>query len=399
MKLSSFILTSEFDKIIGAYLGNSELEKLKFRVNSLPFGKSQNYNQNTINRTKLDLILTFIKRQLKERLYIELLFELGKYYLNHGELQAASDLLHKSLKENSIKISASLKGNIYLKLAEVYTVQADWDDVNEYLKLARKLFNECNDKKGIADVQNFIGTVNAEKGNINSAKKEFEKALANIGNTKANAQKSKLYNNLATIQNQLGEFEKAKELYEKALKYFDDAVDVKSIAEVKHNLGMVGLRMGDLTNAVHYFRESIKLSEKNRIHPILGISYLGLAEVFIAQSKLVEAEKYVEKALTESTKINDRLTIADSYKLNGILLREKGEYDSAEFMFLTSYRMNDELSNELNLAETAVELALLYKKQNKEELVYKYYDEAELYYKKNRCFRDINRMKTLLNIN
>ena len=108
------------------------------------------------------------------------------------------------------------------------------------------------------------------------------------------------------------------------------------------------------------------------------------------------AETFAKKALEISNKINDKLTVADSYKIKGIIHRNKNNYESAENYLLTSMRINDELGNKLNQAESAYELGILYKEVRKNEESKKYFHEALTYFKKINAFREVKEIKNYL---
>ena len=74
-----------------------------------------------------------------------------------------------------------------------------------------------------------------------------------------------------------------------------------------------------------------------------------------------------------SYQINDTLTVADLFKINGIVNIHLGKNEVAEDMLLTSLRINNELGNKLNSAETSVELGHLYR-------IMKKYDQAKMYF-------------------
>ncbi|MGA9364587.1 MAG: tetratricopeptide repeat protein, partial [Bacteroidota bacterium] len=66
-------------------------------------------------------------------------------------------------------------------------------------------------------------------------------------------------------------------------------------------------------------------------------------------------------------KTNDRLSIADAYKVKGMILRDMKQYDLAEAHFLTSMRINEERGSLLNLGETYFELGILKRKRRQRE--------------------------------
>jgi adenylate cyclase len=92
----------------------------------------------------------------------------------------------------------------------------------------------------------------------------------------------------------------------------------------------------------------------------LGVSYLSKAYIFAIRSDFTLANAFADKAMEIAYKINDRLSVADIYKIKGIIDRNQKKYDTAESFFRTSIRINQELENILNEAETCYEFSLLY---------------------------------------
>jgi len=90
-----------------------------------------------------------------------------------------------------------------------------------------------------------------------------------------------------------------------------------------------------------------------------------------------------------SYKINDKLTIAEVYRIKGIVRRNKKDYHVAENYLFTSMRLNKEAGNQLNIAETNFELGLLFeqvKDKAKSEL---HFREALAYYRKIKAKEEI----------
>ena len=94
--------------------------------------------------------------------------------------------------------------------------------------------------------------------------------------------------------------------------------------------------------------------------------------------------------------MDDRLSVADNFKLKGIIEREKGNLVLAETHFLTSLRINEELENKLNYAETALELGILYKMMNKNSEAVHYLNASLNYYKSINHKEQISHIKSLL---
>ena len=128
----------------------------------------------------------------------------------------------------------------------------------------------------------------------------------------------------------------------------------------------------------------------------LGITYLNKALVYILQADFDLASAFNDKAMSIASKINDKLSIAEVYKIKGIISRQKNNFDSSENSLLTSYRLNKDLNNQLNLAEVACELGILFKLKGDQAKGNKYLDEALGYFIKIDSTADITYLEKLI---
>jgi tetratricopeptide (TPR) repeat protein len=76
--------------------------------------------------------------------------------------------------------------------------------------------------------------------------------------------------------------------------------------------------------------------------------------------------------------------MADIYKIQGIIERNLSNYKLSENYFLTSLRLNQDLSNSLNKAETLYELGKLYVDMNQKNMGLEVFKSSLEY------FRNIN---------
>jgi len=102
-------------------------------------------------------------------------------------------------------------------------------------------------------------------------------------------------------------------------------------------------------------------ANKAEIWQIMCISCANKAYIYCKIKDYVMANAFALKAMEIAYKINDRLSIADIYKIKGIIEKNKKNYTLSENYFNTSLRINNELENILNQAETLFEMGLLYK--------------------------------------
>ena len=108
------------------------------------------------------------------------------------------------------------------------------------------------------------------------------------------------------------------------------------------------------------------------------------------------AALFTDKALDVCNKVKDRLSVADIYKVKGIIERELGEFKKSENFLKTSLMMNIELGNKLNEAETSVELGRLYEKLKDKKKSSECFMNAIFYYRGQGSKKKIREIEQLL---
>jgi tetratricopeptide (TPR) repeat protein len=177
---------------------------------------------------------------------------------------------------------------------------------------------------------------------------------------------------------------------------FEKVGDIKRIAEIKQNLGMVYTKKKEYSAAINEFNESIELSIRSSYLQNLGIAYINKAFVYLQQGDFDFAGAFANKSMEIANKINDKLSIAEVYKIKGIISSYKNNIDASENSLLTAYRLNKDLNNQLNLAEVACELGILFKKKGEPATANKYLNEALGYFKKIDSKADISYLEKLM---
>ena len=80
------------------------------------------------------------------------------------------------------------------------------------------------------------------------------------------------------------------------------------------------------------------------------------------------ADAFSDKALELSCYINDPLTIAEVYKIKGMIQEELKNIELSIEMMENSFRINNDFDNQLNEAEANWELNRLYRKLEKPDI-------------------------------
>ncbi len=108
------------------------------------------------------------------------------------------------------------------------------------------------------------------------------------------------------------------------------------------------------------------------------------------------SKAFADKAMEICYKTNDKLSVAEIYKVEGIIKRVQKNYSLAENFLLTSMRINKEYKNELNYAETSLELGILYKQWKKFDKAKESFEQALNYFKKIRAVHEIENIEAFI---
>jgi tetratricopeptide (TPR) repeat protein len=316
----------------------------------------------------IDLLITFATDKLNNYKLIELMLYLGETCIAHGELETASQIytqiLSKTNNESQLKNIAAYS---LLALGDINSRQAKWDKSISFINQAKKYFNRQNDLKGIAKCNNMLGTIYGDRGNIQKAKECFENSLSILNPQRDTALIGMVETNIGILNNIKGDYDDSLLYYQRALIKYEQLKDALRMAQLRHNLGMLHTQKREYETALREFDRSITISIKAGFLPNLALSYLSKAYIYAKSDDLPLASAFADKSLELSRKLNDRLSIADIYKIKGIIERKLKHYKISEHYFLTSLRLNIELENILNRAETSYELGELYMEINKKD--------------------------------
>ena len=353
--------------------------------------------QKSIFKANIELLITFASEKLDSIKFIELLLYLGETCISRGELDTASQIFERTLA--SVEEFPSLE-NIaaysMLALGEVFSRQAQWEKSISNINLAKKLFNKHKDLRGIAKCNNLLGTIYGDRGNFKKARSSFENSLTFLNPRTDAALIGMVEMNLGILSNMQGKHDEALFFYQRAIIKYDKLKDMRRISQLRHNLGMLHAQKGEYEEALKEFDGSIAIAMKADYLPDLALSYLSKAFVYSQLDDFPLAIAFADKSMDICYKINDRLSIADLYKVKGIVERKLKHYDMAENYFMTSLRINSELGNPLNQAETLFELGILYIEVKMKQKAVKQLKSALSLFKKMETSFMVNKINKLL---
>ncbi len=344
-------------------------------------------------RMQVDRTITYAEKNLQKEKYLDLMLHLGKLCISHGKFNLAEEILIKTRK---LSKDDNLTANVYLSLGDLYARVTDFDKGILFTKKSQKIFDKLNDKLGIAKCENTLGTFYAELGNLPKAISLFEKSLSHLDQEKHLLMSGMLYHNIAVIYSIYKEYDVSIKFFQKALKNYEKLNVQLKIAETRHNLAMVYMDQKYFHSALNEIDKSIEISIKSGFNSLLGLSYLSKANILAELEEYHFANAFADKALELTHENDDKLTIADIYKVKGTLERHLQNYELAESYLLSSLRINKKYKNQMNIAETSLELAKVYDAIDKKTEKDIFLDVALKYYKKINAVDQVEEINNLI---
>jgi tetratricopeptide (TPR) repeat protein len=334
------------------------------------------------HRVMVDRMITHCENDLSEEKFYNLLLDLSQLMWHCGEVAFSLEIAENLLgKLNSDTKYVSFVAEANLMISKIYWSQAIWDDCNYYVSKAMELFLSISSEAGIAKCENMLGTLYGEKGEFEKAQQYLENALKHLKEDDDSSARAMILTNLGIINTITGDFEKAVLNYKTAIEKFESLNDTRRLSRVYHNIGMLYTRMGKYDEALDEFNKCISHSLDNEYLSNCAVAYVGKAFIYTKLKNSALADAYTDKAMEIAYKINDALSIADIYKIKGMIQTEMDNYQLSEEFFENSLRLNKDLENKLNAAESSAELGNLLQKNEREEEAKPYLDSAVSYFK------------------
>lgn len=402
------IIYNDFKDILSRFFPETEIENFYKGLESMTTVSSdftkEDYLQTDAEigtgmdkRAQIDIIITFAEDKLEKDKFLELLLSLGDLMIINGELDVAEeinkDIIFKTEKDFYSEI---LRAKAYLALAKINWQQSIWDDAFRYTRLGYYIYTKHEDSTGCAKCENMLGTIYGERGEIEKATNHFERGKAYLYNHSDLEMEAMFETNLGVLYNMQEQYPKALRNYRNSLRSYKKLNNTRLIARVHHNIGMVKTKMKNYEGALQDFNECINVSLQNNYLSNCAISYIGKAYIYAKTNRSELAEVFTDKAMEIAYKLNDTLTIADTYRVKALIQKNIGDLEFSEELFENSLRLNKDKQNKINEAEASEELAELYEKAENPKEAKEHLKKAIKYYKKIKADQKVESIKNYL---
>lgn len=349
------------------------------------------------DQDKLDRLITLCHARLSSDEVCRVMLGIGDIFKVHGETSRAEEIYTHAL---SLGEQAGKKRHIAdacLRRGEIYSWKGQWKQSTSDLGRSRAIFLELKHHEALGRVENILGTNHAEQGKIKQAVGFFERALTLFERTEQTQLAGVALMNLGVVCNIMGTYDTALTHYKRAQSCFEGVGDLNRLAELHHNIGMSYLSKQLYNEAINEFNTSYALGSRIQSVSVMGLASLGKANAHFYQNDLTMALKLVSRAIELFNKSTDRLSLADAYKVKGMIHRKMKRYDSAESYLHTSLRINLELNNRLNVAESYYEIGTMELQRKRKQQAFSAFQKAKTGFRKVGAREEEKRTQSIMN--
>ncbi len=312
----------------------------------------------------------------KDRERAEINQGLGTVYLYKSDYQRAKNHLKKALNDwekiedlEGKSFSLNALGNVHTKLGNLDT---GLDHYEESLDLRKKI----GDKRDISSTLNNIGIIYLKKGDLERSFEYSKKGHDIWKDIEDQRGVAASLINIAEYYLRKGELDTALKKNEESLDISEKINFKRGIATSLSNIGTIYLMQEKIEKAEKRFQRSLDICEKIGYKHLKNHLLNSLAMVFIKQGKLDKALEKTDSALNLSDEIKENIERGISYKIKGIIHKNKNEFEDGQKEFDKGLKILKKTDEKKEVAELLYHYADIWKKDGDEKKFRDYMENA-----------------------
>ena len=256
---------------------------------------------------------------------------------------------------------------ILMNMGNLYGDMGQWDRAIKYFKNSLLITKELNNLKRKARIINNIGLINLFKGDTSSGYINLKESLTLCETIKAEEIYIMALNNMGIYYDMVGEWRKALDIYKRSLSISEKNNNIIEISNTMGNLGFAYSSLNESEQAIYYFKESIILSEKIGDIYNKGINLIHLGEEYLKKDNFTKTKYYITKAEEIFKILEDKLGLADVYRLKAKLFKKLERWKDSEIFFKNAIKVYSKFGDRINEGESYYEWGdMLFIRKNKD---------------------------------
>ena len=241
---------------------------------------------------------------------------------------------------------------------------------------AKLLAEKIDYKKGEGYALKYIGMYYFNHSRFAEAMDFWQQSLTVFTSINDDAGMSNMLNNLGSANYNKGNYSGALEYFLKALDLAKKSDNKLRIATSLNNVGLCYMpKPATYDQAFIYLREALKVAEEIKDYGNIGSSYVNMGEVYMNMQKdSIALDNFIKSKEAYEKNDDDNLP----YTLNNIgkIYQKKKEYEKALEYHNEALKKSKENKNLLFIVQSDLEIAEIYRLQNKNALALEYFKSA-----------------------
>jgi DNA-binding NtrC family response regulator/tetratricopeptide (TPR) repeat protein len=253
------------------------------------------------------------------------LIRLGWGYSVNNDIPRAIALFNQAMQIARRLEDHSGMGACFFGLGRAYRNFSEIRIARDHYTSALEHFRQTGNWRKLAESYIHIGHINAFEGDFRGALLSVKQALTIIGDKDEANLLGRAYMYLAITHDNLGSTSKALDCWEKCIDYFRRAGNATFLAINQNNLAEKLVWLGQWPRAEQLMKDAIDTLGKTPNVAQYGGAVDTLAELYLLQGKLDEADRLLEESLNilstfktgEGIEISTQVTIGRSHLIKG----------------------------------------------------------------------------------
>ena len=251
---------------------------------------------------------------------------------------------------------ASVRAKALVALAAMEWMLGDYRHAVPALEEALRLYGALDDRLGVAESLNFLGSIAAQRGDVDRARVLLTEALDAWHGTDAKRTAFEsldgLMANLGSLSLHEGEYGEARRRFQEALAVAQELGDELRVAEHLFELGRTASAEDDHAAAEALFDQALPVARRLGYTRLVLALLVSRAKSARVQGELGEASMLLQEGLTQASSVGDRLAVLRCLEEAGAVAAAMGEGEHAAVLTGASDAIRDDLAMGLTVWES-----------------------------------------------
>jgi diguanylate cyclase (GGDEF)-like protein/putative nucleotidyltransferase with HDIG domain len=296
---------------------------------------------------------------------VEALIDEGQLAERQGRRDVARALYERALyalRDSSQSVTAAA---LLRWIGLTYQLDADFDAAFDCFEAALAVSGACGDEAGVGHAMNVKAIAHFRLGQLDEAEQLYLQAREHARRSGEAKLAAMTAQNLGVIANIRGDLEQALGYYEASLADYRSLGLTKYICTTLNNLGVLYTRMERWETGERAYDEAVEISQVLGDLPTRMLLEVNRASHWIARREYGRAREACDLAMSLSKQTQDTHALGEAHKCYGVIARETGDHAAAEQSFHQAAKLAEQRQDLLLAAETAREMAELYRQQGR----------------------------------